>query len=1236
MVDLPSMDAITAGAKRYGLQAFDGLSRVPYAPIDLMALFGHGMQKLGLQEGTTVWQDMSNWRNQESEKITGVKPEDRGFFDNLANAAGGAAFPVPAVGLVEKLLGPAGKWIDAFATPGTVAGPGFTNRALASTAIGTGISEALQPSTAQAAPAPQGWTEINPAVTEAPTTSAPADGWTETKPETQVATSAPAEGWTETNSNPWYKSAPAIAAGTAAAVGAGLLAARGMGARSMAANPAKVAPDVVAEAKFVNRAAPLTAMAENTTVPGSPNVISTGDIERKIFYAPQQSRVMSFLESGSLEGSLIDLRTFARGQMQSPARLMREIGEWAPEKLEDLKKALNYGSELDNRKRVATANSLQGSTITSLGTDQSINFRDIRTDDMQREWARLKADPDIANAVRRMQDLYKQAGELLVEQGLVSRDELTKMRTANPNYSHVRGADPLLARVLDNYAGLKGIDVGDPLQSFIEYFEKVHRAVDQNNLRKGVIDQATRWQMANPNAAPIVERVLGPGVKEAAEEVGRKITFVEGGEVKTAIFSDPAYVKALTDSPQVGGLAMQTLNKIRHFLQSTTTGPAAALVSGAVFAPTSAIYSGTVGSISRQAGTSLGLADSLMQKVTTAITGVPIGLRGDPTWMAQAVYRIGADSLAEMSGAMARTLRTSLDSDGRIVAMFGQQRTAAAADAFAKSYEQSMLARMRQAGAGNAGLYASADVAFENGQRIGKDYLSQLAIKAADPTMPHVQTAWRAWKSFYDIIGSSANSAYFAQNVGKMSDADLAMLTRKLGGDPAISGYGSTMQAAGKVVPYFGVGVQGAANMIGAITRPNAQGAAAFAGLVGLTSGAALSYVSYLNSLGPEYVADFFGRSPEDTASGLPMYIPGQDPRMAAKFPIANEIAPLVVPMVHGLATLSGAKEQAFPSPFIEQMNERMGFATKEAMMASLRRAIPFQPGRDPVTGVATLLMGGSPGSLSRGDVGPIKGTRSGSLEGTQSRYNSDPSRDLLPLPGRAVEEAAGLLGRFGSTLVDAYVATALSGTAANIPDRVGDAMFNRAADNNPLVRPLWGVAQKESRDTADMEWLREYDKRAELIGQNATIRRNEAQYKQGVLMEGRGPVRWSQMMTDAKLRGDVLAIDDITATSYLANRVHSFHSAVVKPAKEKITARYDLLNHIRSGDEMSFSEKRAREDQITQEIKSLNADLLLKIGAFENGMRRDPLLAGKFTSIRDYDPSRTLGGRPIGSGTVQ
>lgn len=893
---------------------------------------------------------------------------------------------------------------------------------------------------------------------------------------------------------------------------------------------------------------------------------------------PRDIKIKHMLDTGELEG-------FGRvtaphlGREQTLGQFLNEFSGLDPTKQAAVRRAMQIGTELDNRARGATGLNpiLKGDT-----TDLSI------------ERANLMSDPDVLSYIQRSQQFYDIARQYIRASGLRTPEEVRKFANTNPRYSHYPWLGPLGKRedALLDPAGTpipEKFGTVDPIVAMSDYWTQIVHAGMKNHAQRAVMNEL--------GSTHFVERFSTEPPK-LPHELAKTVTWRDSGIKLYAVMSDEALATAIRNDPVVAGTWLKWMNSARRLEQSATTGVIAAL-GGVPFQPVAATYTAIAGQLTHKVGRSLGMVSDLAQQ------HLGVAVRTDPTVFAQAIAAFARDATRQGELSIAKRLAYDLDTNGWMSRTFGKTFVAQTSKNMLDDYRQSSLAAMRRHGAAGTGLHGVSDEAIGEGLRQGRDYLRTIAPEINHPRTAPLYRARAALENVLDLIGSSTNSAYWKQNQGRASETMLAAETRALGGDPAVSGSSAVVRGAGMAVPYLNTAVQGTRAVVNAARERPLATAAAGTVLFGM---APYEYQVYLSTLPPEYRDHFWNQiTAYERGARLPLYLPGVPPERAPTIPIPNELGAYFAVAHRFFGDMLG-NTTGSPSIDAEEHNIRSEFAQDKELNTALARMSPVQiplAARLPLAaaGVDTsdmLRFDSQRFGVGRLVTGPA-------IAGTPR----SPDNIVDGVLGSRVEGMINQIPTIGKILTDAYHAMWVGEGVAGAIDR--RALV--AADRNAMVRPIWGVDPRASTQT-DMSQL--------LQQRVGTMREAVEQYRDrvnqfnmmqaGVPIVGRGPAPMS-MQTQLTFK----IIDDTL------RRLND-------PNEGLLAKRNAVLTNITrlEGTNMPAIERRDQQNALTKQANELTVRALDEIARVNNLIRG--LSGGR--GIDNLNPGRNVDGSPFWDGT--
>jgi hypothetical protein len=918
-------------------------------------------------------------------------------------------------------------------------------------------------------------------------------------------------------------------------------------------------------------------------------------------------RFLEAMRTGVVHGSKVNLGSFK---------------QWADQisSLDDTRRmqlfdAINAATELDNRKAqlLTQFNTTKASTLKPLRT----NLSHLTDAQLEAKVNSIVGDAELVALKAEHKNRMRRAADLLEEQGLITPQEKSKFLSINPNFVHTYtygGKNPLSPRARGGEIGQDLLP--DPVRATEDYLIRILSAMDSNNIRRDAIKA-----LANPPQQTSLPKIVGKIVDQAPDDGRRYVSFIDGGVTKFAEILNDDVRNALNHAPRYLGGFMDMMNSLRKLQQSTQTGLLSA-ATGAPFAPTSAIYSTIGGSVLRDPGRSMGLVDKALQ----AASGGRVGFRGDPTALAQAVWAIGADGLAEGARLVGEAVRRSVRENGTLARLLPGNAADALAKRLENAYANSMLHLQRTLGAGASSGFSTADHVVAS-----RSYLSSLspdynAVKIVDTTLeklgqavtPSAAVKARNFAAaIHDIIANSGHSAFFRQNLKRdMSRSELEKLaydTRRLVGDPGNVGASGIAQNTAAAVSYANISVQGFARLLEAMKKDPVGT------VMGITTAGVLPTlltIGFLTELGPEAVDWYYNqRSYDEQVSRNVIPIPGVPPQEWPSYGIEPVVRP-----AHAMAL-------SIADAFFGLSSGRIFAEDNIITRERLKQLADVDDTERLKSAVSQMILGAqTPPALAALTLSPALFGKEG-FDSSRMLDVFDPN--IIPSNARArrayederlpndvinntVEQLANsTFPLVANTLFD--VLRAYSFTNEARPGEGASAALDtyalRTKDRNKLVNSvLWEHVTRDTVSTPQSKLLRDKQDVIDQIVTGLPSQSYEGTVGSGQLREGSSGFQFSDVV-DANMRDVLMTIGQVYAQvqrNILA---------------EKKLAREQLLTFERDGT-LSAMEKRLMANITTQRIREIDTRALDALVDVEDALSKR---YGRAIRIEKLDPKKDI-----------
>lgn len=621
------------------------------------------------------------------------------------------------------------------------------------------------------------------------------------------------------------------------------------------------------------------------------------------------------------------------------------------------------------------------------------------TKDLQAIVDTAKADPQVKQLMDDYFATNRVFSSYMDEQKRFSSAEIKMLVKANPNFAATQLAEG--ARWLDDRGvvrlkhgrGLETMEeLGSPVQLWPQYIDEVFRSTEGMKIRR---DWFTEMMHAKGKADPYARNMIGRTLDDPPpnNSADRFVYWRDArGNAKWTEVMDAAVRNSLNEATNPSALQLHKgLGAATRWYESGAVGTAAA-VTGSVFAPKSALYARTFGTVFRPEGIAASPLDKFVQTISGHKFGAPEPFTAMPMDLWNAFMGIGAvltqrgamalHNSVVRQGAFAKTLDAILPN-----VPIGPNTAKAAADGLATLYKRTGAYELQQRGLLGPGTFASVDPA--------------LSYKEAEKVLRGhgLIGALRETGSFVgDILhGITTAPALTALQLNKGADkAKVSSAIRNMSGDPSAAGAFRKSEMAAKTVntiPWGNIFLQSGFRMIEGFKK-NPAGAVG-----GIMTTAVMPEIlsgMWNAAQGPEYVDYQYNvRSPDQQASSVYIAIPGRLPAEGVEVPID----PWLRPFKHMGGLLNASYLGLLDGSLFRPDNAMQLKAIKDAVR---HRQMGFGQGTVPSALIAQTIVPPVPGIVSGGvsaltgqqmrswdDVRPISDKRTGGFtEGTGPQGN--------------------------------------------------------------------------------------------------------------------------------------------------------------------------------------------------------------------------------------------------------
>ena len=621
----------------------------------------------------------------------------------------------------------------------------------------------------------------------------------------------------------------------------------------------------------------------------------------------------------------------------------RKIHTLTPEEHTNANLVFHFADELNNRSRFGRA----------------VNFGDKDTYLMRNFVNQQLQNPKIKSIVDDLNVHFDRNIDIAQARGMFTAQEANSLKTTHrnflPSYDELtaRIDNPLTARSPSTLNATRGVSA-DFWDLTTQHFQKFQEAIDRNETQKFVIDNLLAYQSANPRAAKIINPVTNPPTISAGETLKKApevIAYRDNGITRYVRVENSAIREALNGSSLRSSAIFGTFSAIQRSAMTGEINTITSLATGAPgFAPTSAWR--TAGQIATNTVGYKGPADALVRRMT----GERVGLPFDPTAYASTVSHAFRGAGAEAAHHIANALRRDSPTH------FGQALRAMVGDTVADavsiraqmawnaSYRKQFIDAGLGHSAGNTSNLNSARFvdqsyrtwaeAIQDVPRVALDRYKGVEqrysmLNSMNPElsslMPAVQRSRILLNDIVSAVSESGHQSFLINNLrnpkflGQIgtqrtgrdaqgipyatrpnvpANSSLAYETANITGHPGVHGSSNAVYNVATVVPYFNIGLQGAARKMRQF-RENPIGTVA--AYTTFSMMAVLGEMYSAINAGPEAVRHLQNDlSNYQRTAGIRVYIPGEAPESAINVPLEQTQRPDVDAIRSMLFDLTG------------------------------------------------------------------------------------------------------------------------------------------------------------------------------------------------------------------------------------------------------------------------------------------------------------------------------------------
>lgn len=754
---------------------------------------------------------------------------------------------------------------------------------------------------------------------------------------------------------------------------------------------------------------------------------------------------------------------------------------------------MNARHEIDTRQRIATedkninvsiknpgtaqADTLFQSVVRMKGWDDSKvahHMSDVSTADLYKIISG-PISPEAKAIADQYRNMVSKVPQYLYEQKHITKQEMFDLMRQNPHYVATKLVDGQKHLSRENAKAGQGLlDPGSPLEEFPKYLDEVIRTVEGNKIRRSFLETTIKnADNGNPFAKSLLER-RNAKLYESKTAGDRSVSYRDhNGVARDIEIADPIVRRALQNIDRPSQLmmhqgSMKWASGSARTFEAGAVGPIAAST-GTIFGPIAALYASAVGPIMRnKRHGAAGWMDKAVQELTKKMFPKDsyfhgMGVRGDPTMLAEYPFRVAQGLWAMMAQRMGRALKDSVITGGLMSKHLSPATAQMWGDKLSEIYRRSYLAKLQQDGQLGPVSMTSIDPTkrFKDAQAMIANPTS-IGGKAVAP----FKSGFHLLEDILHVLSTAPAATLYSIN--KNNDAwRTNALIRNFSGDPAKSGAFSApaFKALGKGVaatPWGNIFIQANLQMAKAFKDdPIATSVGAF-NLIGIPTILATIH----NATEDDYVDPVTGqvqsysdyqfnkRAPDRQAGYIYFAHPGRPPEQGYEIPVEPALAPfkfgmeLIAGSHLGLmdGTLFKPGNENFRQALAESVGKRqMSFGEGSVPSAILHRT--FIPPVPPALGVPAAMMGVK--LRSYGDVSPIPEGRNAGFNESKAK---NPNRSVLGFSEPAqMEEIMAAIGADGArtiynTLMDSAQFTN-EGKSKEIPKYVAQKFSQRLGD---------------------------------------------------------------------------------------------------------------------------------------------------------------------------------------------
>lgn len=674
-----------------------------------------------------------------------------------------------------------------------------------------------------------------------------------------------------------------------------------------------------------------------------------------------------------------------------------------------------------------------------------------------------RSNPQIAEIMDDFKDVSRKMLDYRLEQGVITKTEYGDLLRKHPEYYALPIEGSHMQSLELSKAGGRMMP-GDPISELMPYTSQTFKEVAHEKLKTAaILEQLDKRASGNKYSAQLLGKSLNPNtLNQYTRE--KAIVYRDAAGIRRAIeITDPTYRMALRGDAGSGQLRLNEgwvkfASAPSRLLEWATTGPASALF-GSPFAIANAAYGAVATLVNRPKGTSAGIFDKGMQR----LSGGKFGVRADPTFVAQTVYQAGENVVAVLAKYAAKAIE-NVATNHSMHSGSGPGTLDAMGKSLSSFYKRTVLHDLE-----TRGLRGGATPMYQAKAQTMAD------IEASMSPVTRASKGWTTARDFiHDIFGAVGNApqgTFFKQNKGLMSDELLTTRTRNVMGDPSKSGlaksnFGKGVGGAIVISPWGGVTVQATKRFLQAWKENPLGTATAIFGTVAIPS---MMITKWNMSLGPEYLDyQMLQRTPDQASGSFYVGIPGRPPQEGVEIRLDQPMRPFKVLV----DTLFGHQFGMYDGSIFDPKNElvkqalQAGISERYGIWGSAMKSAAGQlaPAIPPALNAANIAMGGSEVGRTYVDAPTriVENRNRGASDSTSSHIDNKLFGYNVSAEMEAMVSAIG--GQVGRGIYETLTGIAQgkkdSLSASDIRSDFTDRFGQRISQANREIAPIWGHAQ--------------------------------------------------------------------------------------------------------------------------------------------------------------------------------